>query len=226
MNIDEIRKNFSKASIIVSPTRLSIVYTCTDNSFVQSVDAKLLLDLFSESSLVTLERTGNSCIKLNFDMNTGADRNLIYPCSMDVLSYEEIKQLCADLDGNGKGVDAYLPDNFAELDFSDLSEGILDYIHDREKEIPDVHVDPETWQRFTDAALKLAPYMGAEFEIMEPQQKYCGSVTLYTIKSPGNSIRITGYTMKLMESLLSESTVVDIEGNSSYHSLDLTFYPA
>lgn len=213
MNIDEVRRNFSKASIVVSPTRVSALYSNSELSYSESINSEFLADLFEESQRVIIEGKSNSFVKISFDIPTGESGTVIYPISKDQMTLEELRESCAELEPAGPGLEAYLPDNFVELDFSELIPYMQEYTRELEKAEPDVYTDEQQWHRLLDAALKFASYVGAESEILEPNQKRQGIVTVFALEEPREKLTISGNTKSIARAVFLESDEVALEIN-------------
>lgn len=215
MNIEEVRGNFSKASIIVSPNRLSIVYGKWENRYSEEIDPTFLSNMIHESSCIILEDCDRSSIKITFCMETGETKNVIYPHMTDELTLEELQKACQPDPDTQYAIFDYLPDNCAELDFSELAPHILEYIKDRNKLAPDVHTTPQEWENVLSSALKFATSIGAESEIVEPDRITPGIVTVFALEEPRKSMRFSEKKKDILESAIRACHTVGLEIGST-----------
>ena len=212
MNIEEVRGNFSKASIIVSPNRLSIVYGKWERRYTDGVDSSFLAGLVHKSSCVILEDCDRSSIKITFCMETGETKNVIYPHMTDELTLEELQKAISSIPSSERnGFADYLPDNCAELDFSEVLDYAKQYAEDIKKQQPAIHTNPQEWENVLSSALKFATSIGAESEIVEPDRITPGIVTVFALEEPRKSLRLVGKTKDIFESAVRKSIGVEME---------------
>lgn len=209
MNIEEVRRNFQKASFVVSPNRLSIVYGNWDTRYSDGVDPRVLSDLIHDSSAVLMENCGNTSVKITFCMETGETKNVIYPHMKDEMSLEELKSLTVE--PREGGFADYLPDNCAELDFSEILEYARKFAEDAQERLPDVQTDENQWNLLLTSALKFATSIGAESEIVNPDRKTFGIVTVFALEEPRKILRLEGKRKDLFEEAARNSFNVGLE---------------
>lgn len=220
MNIEEIRRNFNKASIAISASRLLVIYM--REYFYQSVESGFLSELIERSFGFTIESNDRSCVKLCFQVDTGEIGNVIYPCVSEELSIEDIKRICDESKGVGISIDDYLPDNPTEVDISDLMECAHDFVLDRDEREPDIHTDHQKWSELLNHATMFATAIGAEYEVINPGRKNPGIITIYVLESR-KSVKITGYAKRLAMLAVRESMDISFEIDASEGTLYILF---
>ncbi len=224
MTIEEIRNCFDKAHILISGNGILLLYLCRNGEISQCVDHSLLYELIHNSESVRVECDGNSSIKITFAMKTNTTDDIIFISTKQEPTLEEIKNMCFQRDGYGAEFKEYLLDLSQDSSEKQLFDKFAEFLNDKREFEPDVDSSSNDWEWLLDCVMRLVNETDVEFEILYPEEKYAGSITIYAMKPAKGNFIISGNLKTIVEEIVRSSSFVDFEGNSEEKAFDVTFY--
>lgn len=231
MSVDDIRKAFSKAGIVIENGDVIIVYANNDGWINQSIfeEAKdTFLKLLEESKKLVIKYVKDRFFKLIF-IGASCKREIIFyaPLTRE-LSRAELQELL-ERSREREPCNEFL-DAFAEVDVSDFDsakEALTTFVEKKNEEMFGNITGLDAiarWKIVRESATKLSDYLGFEHETIEIDGNYSGSVTIYLPELIREPIIISGEIKSLLCTAIKSSTGLDIECNIKEGFLNLTIY--
>lgn len=189
-------------------------------------------NLLDKSNELVIDHKTGEFVRLRFIMDAGDLETVIFPPLKQERSHEEIEKIIRELENDPETQAAMKRHDefFTGIDLKDET-AVLDRIAEwvnkinagNRTNVRDLSAVMR-WNIILKKATLLAGFLGCDCEVLENDEDYDGSVTLYISQDDTKTIRVFGKTKDLFVELLNTSVQMDLEMSVEQGFTNIAFY--